>query len=157
MKLKNRNFRRNSRLDVVIDFSMGQDARRSLNKRKKKSCYQHLNAFGVSDVEASDKDKYRRRNEKNDNINRIDRRRHVKGSGQNINKDGLKHTNLQFINCNVQSLVRKMDALADYFSEKRLDFALLTKKTWFQSDKFNEDRLADFTGKYELSSLVRHR
>ena len=49
-----------------------------------------------------------------------------------------------------------MDSLADYFHELDLDLALLTE-TWFQSNIFTEEKLADFAGNFSLDMLIRNR
>ena len=78
---------------------------------------------------------------------------------ENVNKSSDKRypssRSLSFINTNARSLAPKLESLFDCFSEKQLDFAMLTE-TWLQNHDLSS-QLERLAGDYSLSCLARNR
>ena len=67
-----------------------------------------------------------------------------------------KHSRLSFINTNARSLAPKVRSLYDCFSEKDVDFAVLTE-TWYQSNRALADVLSEYSSRFSLEAIVRNR
>ena len=72
------------------------------------------------------------------------------------NKKSKPYRRLCFINSNARSLAPKVRSLYDCFSDKQVDFAVLTE-TWYQSNRALADILGEYPARFSLEAIVRNR